>query len=93
MSDLALCKNLTVVLGKHFLHAKKFDVPDAINNLRYYAGWADKHHGQTIEVRQNQLSWTVDVKLNSFRPTHEAKLAYTRHEPLGVCVCSIPLPV
>lgn len=54
-SALLYTKGLRVVLGKHFLHAKNFDVPDAVNNLRYYAGWADKHHGQTIEVRLVQL--------------------------------------
>ena len=27
------------------------DLADAIGNLRYYAGWADKNYGQTIEVR------------------------------------------
>ena len=37
--------------GKHFFHAKGMDIQDAIGNLRYYAGWADKNYGQTIEVR------------------------------------------
>ena len=39
--------------------------------IRYFAGWADKHHGKTIE-------------------TSEAKLTYTRHEPMGVVGQIIP---
>ena len=37
--------------GKHYIHAKTQDIQDGINNLRYYAGWADKNQGKTIEVR------------------------------------------
>lgn len=43
----------------------------AYEAIRYFAGWADKNHGKTIE-------------------TSEAKLAYTRHEPIGVCGQIIP---
>lgn len=39
--------------------------------MRYYAGWADKNHGQVIPI---------DGKY----------LAYTRHEPVGVCGQIIP---
>ena len=37
--------------GKPFLHAQKMDMADVIACVRYYAGWADKNYGQTIEVR------------------------------------------
>lgn len=37
----------------------------AIGTFKYYAGWADKIQGKTIETTQD-------------------KLAYTRHEPIGV---------
>jgi aldehyde dehydrogenase (NAD+) len=47
------------------------DVAETISVFRYYAGWADKVYGQTIE-------------------TSNAKLAYTKHEPLGVCGQIIP---
>jgi aldehyde dehydrogenase (NAD+) len=57
--------------GKTFSWAKKVDVNFSIETLRYYAGWADKIHGQVIE-------------------THEQKLAYTRHEPIGVVGQIIP---
>ena len=58
-----LCSRAEQALGE--------DLTEAISVFRYYGGWADKIHGQTI-------------------PTSEAKLAYTRHEPLGVCGQIIP---
>lgn len=57
--------------GKPFLHAKTMDLPGVIACIRYYAGWADKNFGKTIE-------------------TTEAKFAYTRHEPIGVCGLIVP---
>jgi aldehyde dehydrogenase (NAD+) len=47
------------------------DVHASAGCLRYYAGWADKIFGQTIDI---------DPKT----------LAYTRHEPIGVCGQIIP---
>lgn len=38
---------------------------ETVSVFRYYAGWADKIYGQTIDVGN-------------------AKLAYTKHEPLGM---------
>ncbi|KAF8472255.1 aldehyde dehydrogenase [Russula ochroleuca] len=57
--------------GKTFKWAKAFDLDLSIGTIRYYAGWADKIHGQVIE-------------------THEGKLSYTRHEPIGVVGQIIP---
>lgn len=51
--------------GKTFNWAKYGDVTIAIDTIKYYAGWADKIQGKTIE-------------------TSKGKLAYTRHEPIGV---------
>lgn len=47
------------------------DVLGSANFMRYYAGWADKHHGKTIPIDGNYI-------------------AYTRHEPVGVCGQIIP---
>lgn len=44
--------------GKHFYHAKKLDIKDSIGHLRYYAGWADKNHGQTIETNEARFAYT-----------------------------------
>lgn len=51
--------------GKPFQQALDEDVGETVAVFRYYAGWADKVYGQTIE-------------------TSRAKLAYTKHEPLGM---------
>lgn len=57
--------------GKPYDSVLNEDVAEVVSVLRYYAGWADKIHGQTIE-------------------TTEAKFAYTRREPMGVCGQIIP---
>jgi aldehyde dehydrogenase (NAD+) len=57
--------------GKPYQQAMDEDVAETISVFRYYAGWADKVYGQTIE-------------------TSNLKLAYTKHEPLGVCGQIIP---
>ncbi|EKM54309.1 uncharacterized protein PHACADRAFT_258089 [Phanerochaete carnosa HHB-10118-sp] len=44
--------------GKSFVHAKHLDVTDAVGNLRYYAGWADKNHGKTIETTEAKFAYT-----------------------------------
>ncbi|KAG8691017.1 aldehyde dehydrogenase (NAD(P)(+)) ald5 [Ceratobasidium sp. 423] len=58
--------------GKPVTVARDVDIADSVGCLRYYAGWADKNHGQTIEVND------------------DTKMAYTRHEPIGVCGQIIP---
>ncbi|KAH8930254.1 putative Iad1-indole-3-acetaldehyde dehydrogenase [Atractiella rhizophila] len=57
--------------GKAIVFAKYVDITEAASVFRYYGGWADKNHGQVIEV-------------------NDQKLAYTRHEPIGVCGQIIP---
>ncbi|KAL4782133.1 aldehyde dehydrogenase domain-containing protein [Aspergillus varians] len=43
--------------GKAFTVAK-VDTANAISCLRYYAGWADKIHGQTIDTNPETLTYT-----------------------------------
>lgn len=45
-------------------------VPQAVDTLRYFAGWADKGAGQSLPIPNG--------------------LAYTQHEPLGVCAAIVP---
>jgi len=45
--------------GKTFEWAKNADVSFSISTLRYYAGWADKIHGQTIETDHRKLVYTT----------------------------------
>jgi len=44
--------------GKPVRDAKAADLPLTIDALRYYAGYADKIHGQTIPVRGNYFTYT-----------------------------------
>ena len=36
--------------GKHFNVTSGHEVQTGIDIARYFAGWADKNHGQTLEV-------------------------------------------
>lgn len=44
--------------GKPVGVAISVDVPAAISHLRYFAGWADKVHGKTMDVRENIHAYT-----------------------------------
>lgn len=37
------------------------DIKFSTEILRYYAGWTDKKHGQTIPMQGNYLSFTQQV--------------------------------
>ena len=49
--------------GKTFGWARKADVEAAIGTIRYYAGWADKIQGNTIETTKDKISYTVHEPL------------------------------
>jgi aldehyde dehydrogenase (NAD+) len=44
--------------GKPIAESTHADLPLVIDCLRYYAGWADKIHGQTIPIRGNYFCYT-----------------------------------
>jgi len=44
--------------GKPINDSRTADLPLAIDCLRYYAGWADKIHGQTIPIRGDYFCYT-----------------------------------
>ncbi|CAF4825264.1 unnamed protein product [Pieris macdunnoughi] len=44
--------------GKPFLAAYDGDLPGSINNLRYYAGWADKNHGKVLPADGKYFAYT-----------------------------------
>ncbi|MFO0946939.1 MAG: aldehyde dehydrogenase family protein [Planctomycetota bacterium] len=44
--------------GKPIRDSRNADLPLVIDCLRYYAGWADKIHGQTIPIRGNYFCYT-----------------------------------
>lgn len=47
--------------GKPLSLSRSWDVPEVVHVLRYYAGWADKIHGQTIPAGPDKLAYTVRV--------------------------------
>ncbi|GJE89226.1 aldehyde dehydrogenase family protein [Phanerochaete sordida] len=49
--------------GKTFSWAKKADVAMSIGTFRYYAGWADKIHGNTIETSKEKIVYTTHEPL------------------------------
>ena len=48
----------TLQNGKPYFESRQVDMPEVINVLRYYAGWADKIHGETIPVAGPILNYT-----------------------------------
>ncbi len=56
IDDLAALETLDN--GKPISEARHGDLPLVIDCLRYYAGWADKIHGQTVPVRGHYFCYT-----------------------------------
>jgi aldehyde dehydrogenase (NAD+) len=44
--------------GKPIRDARAADIPLVIDTIRYYAGWADKIHGDTIPIRGDYFCYT-----------------------------------
>merc|ERR1712168_81713 len=57
--------------GQPYVMSMMADVALTVKCYRYFAGWADKNHGQVIPIDGNFM-------------------AYTRHEPVGICGQIIP---
>ncbi|PSR83803.1 hypothetical protein PHLCEN_2v5617 [Hermanssonia centrifuga] len=49
--------------GKTFGWARKADIEAAIGSIRYYAGWADKIQGNTIETTKDKIAYTTHEPL------------------------------
>ena len=45
--------------GKPIFESRHVEIPAVVECLQYYAGWADKIHGETIPVRGNHLTYTL----------------------------------
>ena len=45
--------------GKPIFEARQIEIPAAAECFQYYAGWADKIHGETIPVKGNYLTYTL----------------------------------
>lgn len=49
----------TIDAGKLFKWGKAIDIPSAANILRYYAGAADKIHGETLKMSRELQGYTL----------------------------------
>ncbi|XP_052183123.1 aldehyde dehydrogenase 1-like [Diospyros lotus] len=49
----------TIDSGKLFYFGKSIEIPQAANTLRYYAGAADKIHGQTLKMSSQHQAYTL----------------------------------
>src|SRR6476646_9971492 len=45
--------------GKPIFESRHIEIPAAAECFQYYAGWADKIHGEMIPVRGNFLTYTL----------------------------------
>ena len=45
--------------GKSYTEALETDLVDAVSVIRYYAGWADKRFGQTIDTNHKKFAYTL----------------------------------
>ncbi len=49
----------TVHNGKPIFESRQIDIPASAECLEYFAGWADKIHGETIPVKGAMLAYTL----------------------------------
>ncbi|KAH9461884.1 hypothetical protein Pst134EB_005800 [Puccinia striiformis f. sp. tritici] len=69
--------------GKTFAMAKAFDITEAAACLRYYGGWADKNMGQTIEVDESKMAFTIHEPIGVVVVLHALILGINQEFPLG----------
>jgi acyl-CoA reductase-like NAD-dependent aldehyde dehydrogenase len=71
----ALCVLESLDVGKPAMDPHHVDLPNTIDTLRYYAGWADKVDGRAVKASPHM--------------GHE-RHSYTIREPLGVIAAIVP---
>jgi len=49
----------TADVGKPIRETRSWDLPAVVDCFEYYAGWADKIHGETLPVRGQNLTYTL----------------------------------
>src|ERR1700704_6013127 len=45
--------------GKPIFESRQIEIPAAAECFQYFAGWADKIHGETVPVKGNYLTYTL----------------------------------
>jgi aldehyde dehydrogenase (NAD+) len=80
--------------GKTYGPAKGFDVASSIYTIRYYAGWADKIHGKTIETRDTKMAYTRHEPYGVVVRVYFARIClFDAHMRLKGLHCSVELPI
>jgi aldehyde dehydrogenase (NAD+) len=54
-----MAKLESVCTGKTMFDSGKVEIPFAAEVFRYYAGWASKIHGETLQLRDNAFTFTL----------------------------------
>jgi acyl-CoA reductase-like NAD-dependent aldehyde dehydrogenase len=57
LDDMARLESLCT--GKTMFDSGKVEIPFAAEVFRYYAGWASKIHGETLQLRDNAFTFTL----------------------------------
>jgi aldehyde dehydrogenase (NAD+) len=57
LDELARLESLCT--GKTLFDSGKVEIPFAAEVFRYYAGWASKIHGETLQLRENAFTFTL----------------------------------
>ena len=45
--------------GKPIFESRQIEIPASVDCLQYFAGWADKVHGETLPVKGNYFTYTL----------------------------------
>jgi aldehyde dehydrogenase (NAD+) len=54
-----IAKLETLHNGKPIFESRQIEIPAAAECLQYFAGWADKIHGETVPVKGNYFTYTL----------------------------------
>ncbi len=73
----SLAQMVTLENGKLIKDARSSDAGGAAHTFRYYAGWATKIEGETLDISQKQRGG-------------QQNFAFTKREPVGVVAAIIP---
>ena len=73
----SIAQLVTLENGKLYKDALSSDAGGAVNTFRYYAGWATKIEGETLDISQKQSG-------------NKQNFAFTRREPIGVVAAIVP---
>ncbi|KAM7191740.1 aldehyde dehydrogenase [Rhypophila sp. PSN 637] len=66
LDELFAIKSMDV--GKPYASSRQMEGAHLVGTLRYFAGWADKIHGQTIPVNKDKFAYTLKQPVGKLGP-------------------------